>query len=225
MCSSHSTAVTLQGRWRNRRPSRGDQRVSKQVQFLTVLLCAVTVAWSQQTPPSPVVRACGDNKFWIVVEDMTYVIGSTNERIVVPKGFVTDFASIPQALWSVGLSPYGQYSRAAVVHDYLYWSQGCSRRQADRLLVIAMKESNVSGFDEFLVYQGVHKGGGGPWKANAVERGAGLPRIVPENYLRPADPNANWPSYREMLVNQGVKDPPFERDPKYCAYGNTTVVP
>jgi hypothetical protein len=172
-----------------------------------------------------VVRAFGDNKFWIVVEDMTYVIGSTDERIVVPKGFVTDFASIPQALWSVGLSPQGQYSRAAVIHDYLYWSQGCSRRQADRLLVIAMKESRVSGFDEFLVYQGVRKGGAGPWDANAAERREGLPRIVPDGYLRPADPNTNWATYRKMLVDQSVNDPPFEHHPKYCVYGNTTAVP
>jgi hypothetical protein len=88
-----------------------------------------------------------------------------------------------------------------------------------------MKESSVSGFDEFLVYRGVDTGGAGPWNANAVERRAGLPRIVPENYLRPADPSTNWPTYREMLVKQGVKDPPFEQDPTYCAYGNTTVVP
>jgi hypothetical protein len=202
-----------------------DQRMSKQVQLLIALLCAATVSWSQQIPPSPAVRAFGDNKFWITVEDMDYVIGSTNDRIVVPKGFVTDFASIPQALWSLGLSPHGQYSRAAVVHDYLYWSQACTRAQSDRLLVIAMKESSVSGFDEFLVYQGVDKGGTRPWNANANERKAGLPRIVPEEYLRPADPNTSWPAYREMLVNQGVKDPPFEQNPTFCAYGNTTVVP
>lgn len=121
--------------------------------FLLALLCASNPSWSQQTPPSPAVRAFGDSKFWITVEPMIYVIGSTNVRIVVPKGFVTDFASIPQSLWSLGLTPYGQYSRAAIIHDYLYWSQGCTRAQADRLLVIAMKESNVSGFDEFLVYR------------------------------------------------------------------------
>jgi hypothetical protein len=153
------------------------------------------------------------------------VIGNTNDRIVVPKGFVTDFASIPQPLWSLGLTPHGQYSRAAVVHDYLYWSQGCSREQADRLLVIAMKESKVPGLDEFLVYQGVDIGGAGPWNANAVERNAGLPRVVPENYLVPADPNTDWPTYRQMLVNRGVREPPFEQTPQYCAYGNTTAVP
>lgn len=199
--------------------------MNKQATLLAILLCAATVSCAQQTPPSPAVRAFGDNKFWITVEDMTYVIGKTNDRIVVPKGFVTDFASIPQALWSLGLSPYGQYSRAAIVHDYLYWSQGCTRAQSDRLLVIAMKESNVSGFDEFVVYQGVDKGGTGSWNGNAGERKAGLPRVVPEAYLRPADPNIRWPAYREFLVSQGIKDPSFEQNPTYCAYGDSTTVP
>ena len=48
-----------------------------------------------QTPPSPIVRGFGDNKFFITIEDMVYIIGSTTDKIVVPKGFVTDYASIP----------------------------------------------------------------------------------------------------------------------------------
>lgn len=190
-----------------------------------VLVCVAAVAECQQAPPSPAVRAFGDNKFWVTVEDMPYVIGSTQDRIVVPEGFVTDFASIPQSLWSLGLSPHGQYSRAAVVHDYLYWTQGCKRDQADRLLVIAMKESKVGNFDEFAIYHAVSKFGGGPWNANATERKAGLPRVVPKEFLRPADPNMSWPVYRGMLLKQGVKDPTFEQSRPYCVYGNSTTVP
>ena len=192
---------------------------------LLVILVAALIVASCQPPPSPAVRAFGDNKFWITIEDMEYIIGSTQDRIVVPRGFITDFASIPQVLWSIGLSPQGQYSRAAVIHDYLYWSQGCTRAQADRLLVIAMKESKVGKFDEVAVYRGVQLGGTGSWNDNAKERAAGLPRVVPAKYLRPADPNMNWPTYRAMLVRQGVSDPPFPRNPSYCSYGNSTSVP
>lgn len=192
---------------------------------LTVILLVCAAVAGCQTPPSPAVRAFGDNKFWITVEDMPYVIGRTSDRIVVPAGFVTDFASIPQPLWSLGLSPHGQYSRAAVIHDYLYWTQGCTRDQADRLLVIAMKESRVGSFDEVVVYQGVDKGGQSSWDSNAAEKKAGLPRVISGKLRRPPDPNMNWPTYREILVKQGVKDPPFESGPSYCAYGNSTVVP
>jgi hypothetical protein len=197
----------------------------RHARLLAVVVVLAMMASGCQAPPSPLLRAFGDSKFWITAEDMAYIIGSTSDRIVVPKGFVTDFASIPQPLWSLGLTPYGQYSRAALIHDYLYWSQGCGREQADRILVIAMKESKVGQFDEALIYQGVNLGGTGPWNQNARERKAGLPRVVPERYLRPADPNVHWPAYRAMLVKNGVKDPPFEQSPSYCRYGDSTDVP
>ena len=192
---------------------------------LLVSLVGAAILASCQAPPSPAVRAFGDNKFWITIEDMEYIIGRTQDRIIVPKGFVTDFASIPQGLWSLGLSPQGQYSRAAVVHDYLYWSQGCTRAQADRLLVITMKESRVGTFDEVVVYNGVNLGGQSSWDNNTKERKADRPRVVPAQYLRPADPNMNWPTYRAMLVQKGVTDPPFPQNPSYCSYGNSTSVP
>lgn len=189
-----------------------------------LLVLGVLIAGCK-SPPAPTVRPFGDNKFWVTVEPLVYTIGNTSDRIIVPKGFVTDFASVPQALWSMGLSPYGQYSRAAVIHDYLYWAQACSREQSDRLLLIAMKESEVGNFDEFLVYQGVNLGGQGPWNGNAQERRSRLPRVIPEDYLRPSDPNMKWPTYRAYLVKEHVVDPPFENDPPYCHYGDSTNVP
>jgi len=91
--------------------------------------------------------------------------------------------------------------------------------------LIAMKESSVSGIDEKVIYQVVKTAGGRAWRSNAKERSAGLPRIVPDKYLRPADPNMDWPTYREILTQQGVTDPPFASNPAYCSYGNSTDVP
>ncbi|MEA3192449.1 MAG: hypothetical protein QOD26_782 [Betaproteobacteria bacterium] len=161
----------------------------------------------------------------MTAEEMEYIIGKTNDRIIVPKGFVTDFASIPQPLWSFGLTPHGQYSRAAVIHDFLYWAQGCTKEQADRLMVVAMKESNVGSFDETVIYDGLYIGGKPAWNANAAERKAGLPRIVPAKYLKPPNPNVKWAEYRQELVKAGVKDPEFETRPSYCKYGDSTTVP
>lgn len=179
----------------------------------------------KQAPPSPDVRPFGDNKEWVLTEDMVYILGNTDEKIVVPRGFVTDFASIPQSLWSFGLSPHGQYSRAAVVHDYLYWAQPCSRDQADRILVVAMKESQVGRFDEGFIYRGVSAFGSGPWQQNAQERAAGIPKVIPQEHLRPKDPNMTWKEYRTLLAAQGVRDPAFEINPAYCKYGEEMIVP
>lgn len=189
------------------------------------VLLAFLVPGKKEAPPSLPFLPFGDNQAWVLMEDMVYRIGTTGVTITVPMGFVTDFASIPRTLWSLGLSPHGQYSRAAVVHDYLYWTQACSQQQADRLLLIAMKESAVSGFDEWAIYSAVATFGAGPMASNRQERKSGLPRVIPEAQLRPADPNMAWPEYRNLLVQQGVKDPPFEENPPYCQYGNSTEVP
>jgi hypothetical protein len=88
-------------------------------------------------PPSPIVVAFGDNRDWIVLQPMPYQIGRTGLSVIVPAGFVTDYASIPRPLW-VMYAPHDRYSRAAVVHDYLYWSQRCTREQADNIFMLAM---------------------------------------------------------------------------------------
>jgi len=174
-----------------------------------ILVCAAILAGCLApplAPPSPTVRPFGDNSNWVIVEDMVYIIGKTDVKVVVPRGFVTDFASIPQFLSSFGLSPHGQYSRAAVIHDYLYWTQGCSKEQSDRLLVIAMKESKVGSFDEFAVFQGVSGFGASAWTSNAREKTSGLPRIIPEEYIRPPDPNMSWNDYRHSRKVYGIQN-------------------
>jgi hypothetical protein len=110
----------------------------------------------------------------MLVESVEYSIGHSGVIIIVPKGFVTDFASIPQPLWSFGLSPHGRFSKAAIVHDYLYWKQDCTREQADKLLLIAMKESGVSSSQQTEIYLGVRAGGESAWESNRRDRAAGL---------------------------------------------------
>jgi hypothetical protein len=44
-----------------------------------------------------------------------------HELVIVPRGFETDYASIPRAFWVI-LAPTGKHTYAAVVHDYLYAS-------------------------------------------------------------------------------------------------------
>ena len=88
-----------------------------------------------------------------------------------------------------------------------------------------MKESNVGGLDEKLIYEGVRLGGQPSWDDNKKERQAGASRIIPEPYLHPSDPNVKWPDYQQTLQNKGVKDPAFDRSPNYCHYGDSTILP
>lgn len=61
------------------------------------------------------------------------------KSVNVPKGFVTDFASVPP-IFCQFLPHDGKYTYPAIVHDYLYWVQDRPRETADEIFRIAMKE-------------------------------------------------------------------------------------
>ena len=109
-----------------------------------------------------------------LLEDLIYISAVTKPPtdrfpfgqfgvIRVPAGFKTDLASIPQFLWSV-LPPVGRYDRAAVVHDYLYRFNGCTRKEADDVLFEAMAVLGVRATQRWTIYAGVRAGGWLPWK-------------------------------------------------------------
>ena len=47
------------------------------------------------------------------------IAGRERLAVVVPAGYVTDFASIPRAVHFI-ISPFGKHAEAAVIHDWLY---------------------------------------------------------------------------------------------------------
>ena len=75
-------------------------------------------------------------------------------EIIVPEGFVTDFASTPKALYSI-FPPIGIYNKAAMVHDFLY-SGECplkiERAQADLFFLQAMAVLKVPKWKRKLMY-------------------------------------------------------------------------
>lgn len=56
---------------------------------------------------------------WRLVQDIEYDNVTLYRRVVVPAGYVTDFASSPQWLWWL-IPSIGKYNRAALIHDFLY---------------------------------------------------------------------------------------------------------
>nr|WP_246752119.1 DUF1353 domain-containing protein [Bradyrhizobium diazoefficiens] len=82
--------------------------------------------------------------------------------MTVPVGFVTDFASIPRAFWSL-LRPDGIYAYAAVIHDWLYWEQDRSKDTSDMTLKFAMQDFKIDAVTINTIYAGVRAGGGSAW--------------------------------------------------------------
>jgi hypothetical protein len=80
------------------------------------------------------------------------------QPVTVPKYFVTDLASVPRFFWS-WLRPDGLYAYAAVIHDYLYWTQAQSRENANEILKIVMEEFAVPKMELYAIW-----GGHSPWQ-------------------------------------------------------------
>lgn len=96
-------------------------------------------------------------QYWQLLEDFYYEIGAEGSGYVirVPKGFVTDFASIPKWFWWI-FPPYGRYNKAAVVHDYLYKKEsGFSKIVADAIFYEAMESSDVPYMQRAAMYKAV----------------------------------------------------------------------
>ena len=73
----------------------------------------------QQPTLSPFAE--GDNL--ILIDPLVVRFGEGADSLVIPAGFVSDLASIPGVAQSL-ISKLGPHIRAAIVHDYLYWTQG-----------------------------------------------------------------------------------------------------
>lgn len=118
----------------------------------------------------------GGRTLWALTEALVYWPSNGHEPIVVPRGFVTDLASIPRPLWG-WLPPDGPWAKAAVVHDFLYYTQGTGvwkchestlrrtydRDEADWILRDAQKDRNVGIVSRNLIWLGVHLGGQHGW--------------------------------------------------------------
>jgi hypothetical protein len=191
--------------------------------LLAVALLGHAGAAPAQQPIEPVdFRPFVDGQHWIVREPLVYVVGVSKDSVTVPRGFVTDFASIPQVFQSM-IKQNGRYLLPAVVHDYLYWKQTCSREQADRIFDLAMIENQVSDVHRVPMYKVVSAAGGFAWEANAKERAAKRVRILPEDRMK-VPTNITWPEYQSQLAALGVTDGPDTQIPAtFCARGDMSV--
>ena len=87
-------------------------------------------------------------------------------RLRIPRGLVTDLASVPETLWSI-VGPIGDHLEACIVHDYLYMAWTDFRTKpirrdwdfADTVLKAGMESSSVGTLDQTLIYTAVRSVG------------------------------------------------------------------
>lgn len=116
---------------------------------------------------------------WAVLEELEWA--GDGEHIVVPRGFITDLASIPKPLRAV-LDVNGPSRAPAVLHDWLYCSHIVSRDRADDLLRIALETRGVGVIERNAFWSGVRAFGWLYW--NKRKKGLGPSDFAPNSFLK-----------------------------------------
>ncbi len=130
-----------------------------------------------------------------------YRIESTGQQGVVPIGLATNFANVPPVLrWII--KPYGDHGRSAIVHDYLYWTQPGSRRDADVAFYELMKMNGVHPVKRNIMYTLTRWFGAGRWKTSTKERRIGMRWVILKEQIDRIPGNISWPEYRLKLLRE-----------------------
>jgi hypothetical protein len=119
----------------------------------------------------------GKPGLWEIQDEVLYIVPAVlqrrhggPDRIIVKVGFVTDLASIPKLFWNI-LPPFGRYTAAAVVHDYLYQAHEHTQRHADAIFLAAMTELKVSRWKRAVMHRAVRAFGGASYKNGPAKGG------------------------------------------------------
>lgn len=106
-----------------------------------------------------IVESCSPTK-WQLYHPLIYKCDGIKDglTIIIPKGFTTDFASVPKIFCPI-LPHTGKYTKASALHDYLYSTYSddvlCNRAEADKLFLQAMTYSGVAPWKRMLLYYAV----------------------------------------------------------------------
>lgn len=112
-----------------------------------------------------------DDGNWRLLADLEFLSDAAKQTIIVPTGFVTNFASVPRIIGIYELTG-NTSSKAATVHDYLYSTHIVCRRVADAVLREASKVSGVPGWRRWIMWAGVRVGGWTHWGTAATDEGS-----------------------------------------------------
>lgn len=94
---------------------------------------------------------------WIVLLALIFV-DKTDKRYTVPRGFITDLASIPAFLRGL-FNVNGLSREPAVLHDFLYCIQYTTRAEADALFLEALASVGVGWAARHSMWLGVRAAG------------------------------------------------------------------
>lgn len=107
-----------------------------------------------------------NSDIWFTTDEFTFYVGEIVNRrsVTIPKGFLTDGASVPSMFWGI-FPPWGIYGQAAIVHDYLCVTNELTDNndkplkvtieEIDSIFYSAMKAAGTPIWKRSLIYAGV----------------------------------------------------------------------
>lgn len=94
---------------------------------------------------------------WVVLADTTYT-SLSGASFTIPRGFITDLASIPKPAQAV-MSIDDETRMPAALHDWLYCNQQLPRSEADALLLEALERAGSWWLKRRTIWSAVRTGG------------------------------------------------------------------
>lgn len=137
-----------------------------------------------------------DKAIFLLHEDIKFRSDIAGGDIIVPEGFLSDLASIPQVAWSVFMAPDNPHiALGAWIHDLLYASVGkilgkdgnfitLTRQQCDSILCYeAMPDLEATKLQQDVVYEALRVGGESSFNTNPPDVRWKFIHVAPTGYL------------------------------------------
>lgn len=116
----------------------------------------MSMEWRGQNPEIDVRSLYTDKKKpwrFVLLKSVTVVL-SNGDYITIPRGYVTDFASVPRGLRGI-VSTVGNHKLAVLIHDWLYDKRLYTRKFADEEMARWLKDIGCSDAKTYAMYYAV----------------------------------------------------------------------
>ena len=109
---------------------------------------------SNQINNEPHIEFITDRRIKLIKKfEVEFQDGKDHHYFTIPKGFVSDGASIPKIFWSLGFTPFqGKTLPASLVHDYFYKNHIPDRKFADYCFYHLLKKYKVNFVKRFIYW-------------------------------------------------------------------------
>lgn len=73
------------------------------------------------------------------------------QEITIPKGYTTDFASVPQVFWGI-IPPHCKAAMPSIIHDFTCEYGIYARKKCDQIFLELLRKSGVTFWQRSLMY-------------------------------------------------------------------------